>query len=579
MFFDDERPSDFMRSRNSIICVLILLSMGALPSLADAPTDGSTITITSDESWSSSTTLNGNVTIASGATLTIDSNIDIATSSSITVSSGGNLVIDSSSISAQEQVVWLAMDDLNAQITIPLQGTGGDVLIKFTFKDSLAENNLKAGFAGSELTSQSGEDAEFRTTLPQGVTEVSINLSTGWLAAEISGVDIVESGTGSSVEDIRSLQYTGLKAGAEAPWSLNIMEGGGLLSTNSYINDVDLACFGTCILNQTTMQSFEPIDLSDSGIITLMNSNLNGSITDEDIKGLPGAEINWNATNGSGGYTDRWIIERIGQKITTALPGVLIQLTELGYKNESRTVTTDLNGMATLPTRIIQWMDSSGEEHNESARIENISFSRASAWGDFTGPLGLLGSSDTTVSLDLPMISVISVKIADSEANVGDSVSATASVRNDGAAATIKLTCTDSSGADVRTSPSYIPVEAGAQSTTAVEFTWIQDSSGDESITCSPLIPSAFSNFESLVLTEQSSANSSSMKWIALVDSGTNMTIWLMVAVIVGVGALLAFTKKGGVVEENGEVALPEDEEAEDPESTETEEAVEEENS
>tara|TARA_B110000881_G_scaffold215016_1_gene228378 strand:+ start:87 stop:296 length:210 start_codon:yes stop_codon:yes gene_type:complete len=69
------------------------------------------------------------------------------------------------------------------------------------------------------------------------------------------------------------------------------------------------------------------------------------------------------------------------------------------------------------------------------------------------------------------------------------------------------------------------------------------------------------------------------MKWIALVDSGTNMTIWLMVAVIVGVGALLAFTKKGGVVEENGEVALPEDEEAEDPESTETEEAVEEENS
>lgn len=569
-----------MRSRNSIICVLILLLTSTLPSLADAPTDGSTITITSDESWSSSTTLSGNVTIASGATLTIDSNTDVAISSSITVSNGGNLVIDSSSVSAQEQVVWLAMDDSNAQIAIPLQGTGGDVLIKFTFKDPLTENNLDAGFASSDLTSQSGEDAEFTTTLAQGVTEVSINLSAaGWQAVKITGVDIIESGTGSSVEDIRSLQYTGFKAGAVASWSLNIMEGGGLLSTNSDINDVDLACFGTCILNQTTMQSFEPIDLSDSGIITLINSNLNGSITDEDIRGLPGAEINWNATNGSGGYTDRWIIERIGQKITTALPGVLIQLTELGYYNKSRTVTTDLNGMATLPTRIIQWMDSSGEEHNESARIKNISFTKASAWGDFTGPLGLLGSDDTTVSLDLPMISVTSVEIDDSEANVGEPVSATATVRNDGAAATIKLTCTDSSGADVRTSPSYIPVEAGAQSTTIVEFTWIQDSSGDESITCSPLIPSAFSNFENLVLTEQSSANSSSMKWIAPVDLGTNMAIWLMVAVIVGVGALLAFTKKGGVEEEKGEVALPEDEEAEDLESTETEEEVEEEDS
>jgi len=571
-----------MRSRNSMICVLILLLTSAAPSLADAPTDGSTITITSNESWSSSPTLNGSVTIASGATLTIDSNIDIATSSSITVSDGAHLIIDSSSINAQEQMVWLAMDDISAQIIIPLQGTGGDVTIKFTFKDSLGENNLKAGFTGSELTTQSGEDAQFTTNLAQGVTEVSINLSAaGWLAVKISEVDIVESGTGSNVEDIRSLQYTGLKAGAEATWSLNVMEGGSLLSSQSSISDVDLVCFGTCTLNQTTMQSFEPIDLSNSGIITLIDSNLNGSITDEDIKRLPGAEVNWDeTTTGSGGYTDRWVIERSGQKINTTLPGVMIQLIELGYWNESKTVTTDSNGMTTLPTRIIQWMDSSGEVHNESARIENISFNGASAWGAFTGPLGLLGSDDITLSLDLPMISVMSVEIDDeSDANVGDSVSVTAKVKNDGAAATIKLTCTDSSGADVRTSPSYIPVEAGAQSTTTVQFTWIQDSSGEESITCSPLIPSAFENFQNLVLTEQSSANSSSMKWIAPADSGTNMAMWLMAAVIVGIGALLAFTKKGGEVEEEAEESLQETEEAEEPETAESEEEVEEEDS
>ena len=569
-----------MRSRNSMICILILLLTSAAPSLADAPTDGSTITITSDESWSSSTTFNGSVTIASGATLTIDSNTDIATSSSITVSDGANLIIDTSSINAQEQKVWLAMDDISAQITIPLQGTGGDVTIKFTFRDTLGENNLKAGFTGSELVNQSGEDAQFTTNLAQGESEISINLSAaGWSAVKISEVDIIESGTGSNVEDIRSLQYTGLKAGAEATWSLNIMEGGSLLSSQSSISGVDLVCFGACTLNQTTLQSFEPIDLSDSGIITLIDSNLNGSITDEDIKGLPGAEINWDATTtGSGGNTDRWIIERIGQKITTPLPGVLIQLGELGYWNESKTVTTDSNGMYTLPSRIIQWMDSSGEIHNESARIENVSFSGASSWGTFTGPLGLLGSEDTTLTLELPMISVISVEIEDGEANVGDSVSVTAKVKNEGAAANIKLTCTDSSGADVRTSPIYIPVEAGAQSTTTVQFTWIQDSSGEESITCSPLIPSAFEDFKNLILTEQSSANSSSMKWIAPADSGTNMAMWLMVAVIVGVGAMLVFTQKRGAVEEETMESPQETEEAEE-EATETEEATEEEDS
>ncbi|MBT7938531.1 MAG: hypothetical protein HN696_05150 [Euryarchaeota archaeon] len=548
--------------------------MSVSPGLADAPTDGSTIAITSDESWSSSSTLNGNVTIASGATLTIDSNTDIATSSSITVLNGGGLVIDSSTINAQEQMDWLAMDDISAQIKIPLQGTGGDVSIKFTFKDALVENNLEAGFTGSELTSQSGEEAQFTTNLAQGETEVSINLSAaGWLGVKITEVDIVESGTGSSVGDIRSLEYTGLKAGAVATWSLNVMEGGSLLSSQSSISGVNLVCFGTCTLNQTTMQSFEPIDLSDSGIITLIDSNLNGSITDEDIRSLPGAEVNWDeTTNGSGGNTDRWIIERNGQKITSSLPGVLIQLVELGYWNESKTVTTDSNGMYTLPSRIIQWMDSAGEVHNESARIENISFNRASAWGDFTGPLGLLGSEDINLPLNLPMISVMSVEIDDeSDANVGDSVSATATVKNDGAAATIALTCTDSSGVDVSTLPMFISVEAGAQSTTTVQFTWVQYSSGEESITCSPLIPEAFEGFENLVLTEQSSANSSSMKWIAPVDSGANMAIWLMVAVIVGIGALLTFTKKGGEVEEVSTEPSTETEVAEDSDAEESE--------
>jgi stage V sporulation protein SpoVS len=477
---------------------------------------------------------------------------------------------------------WLEMDDMSAQIKIPLQGTGGDVSIKFTFKDSLGENNLKAGFTGSELTSQSGVEAQFTTNLAQGETEVSINLSAAvWRSVQITEVDIVESGTASSVENLRSLQYTDLKAGAVATWSLNVMEGGSLLSSQSSINGVDLVCFGTCTLNQTTMQSFEPIDLSDSGIITLIDSNLNGSITDEDIKSHPGSEINWDATTaGSGGNTDRWTIEIVGQNITSPLPGVLIQLAELGYWNVSKTITTDANGMYTLPSRIIQWMDSSGEVHSESPRIVNISFIKASTWGDFTGPLGLLGSDDITLSLDLPMISVLSVDIDDdSDANIGDSVSVTAKVKNDGAAATIALTCTDSNGIDVSTMPTFIPVEAGAQSTTTVQFKWVYYSSGEESITCSPLIPPSLEGFEDLVLTEQSSANSSSMKWIAPVDSGANIAIWLMVAVIVGIGALLTFTKKGGEVEGESAEPSPETEETEDSETTESDEEVVEEDS
>jgi hypothetical protein len=69
------------------------------------------------------------------------------------------------------------------------------------------------------------------------------------------------------------------------------------------------------------------------------------------------------------------------------------------------------------------------------------------------------------------------------------------------------------------------------------------------------------------------------MKWIAPDDSGTNMAIWIMVAIIVGIGASLVFTQKGGAVEEEAEESLQETEEAEEPETAESEEEVEEEDS
>jgi hypothetical protein len=191
-------------------------------------------------------------------------------------------------------------------------------------------------------------------------------------------------------------------------------------------------------------------------------------------------------------------------------------------------------------------MDSSGVVSSEDSQITGVTYSEASnSWGTFSGSSGPLGTDDVTLTLNLPMLSILSLDVLDDKSMTSDSVDVKVSVKNEGASATIRLSCTDSSGADASTYPSSIPVNASAGATTDVEFTWTQFQKGEESLICTPMIPSAFSEHESLVLTNTSSATSQSIDWEAPIDPNEGgMVTTLIVAIVIAIGALLYYSKR-----------------------------------
>ncbi len=551
-FLAEEFPLTAMRSRFAYrtiaTLVLMLLLSNLTTTIAAPPSDGSTSTISIDESWNDDSVFNGTVVVASGATLTISSNLTVATGSSITVSDGGTLLLDSANVQSEDNDTWLSMIRTTASLEIPLQGIGGEVTVRLHFTAQLTEGTLKAGFNGTELQNVGGSQADLTTTLEAGTNSVQIDFeAAGFLVVKISGIDVLEGSDNDAIEDLRGLDYINMKADGVTTWGITIAQGGTMNIDSSLLIGVDMNCFGTCTLSSATMHSFAPIDLSASGNLTLDSSNLNGSITYEDVKGLLGAQIEWDDNSiGTGGDTDRWIIEIQGQTLTAPLSGVMITLEGLGYWNSSSQVSTGSDGTATLPSRIVQWMDSSGVVSSENSQITGVTFSEASnSWGTFSGATSALGIEDVSITLNLPMISVLSIEVLDEKSMTSESVDVKATVKNDGAAATIRLSCTDSTGADVSTYPTAIPVNASAGATVEVEFTWTQYQKGEESLTCTPMIPSAFSEHETLVLSDASSASSQSIDWEAPIDPNEGgMVTTIIVVIVIAIGALLYYSRQ-----------------------------------
>ncbi len=569
--------------RNSCLVVLLILLSIQSNTIAAPPSDGSNSTITSDEEWSSDGVFDGSVVIASGATLTVSANMTIAEDSSITVSQGGTLDIDSGSMHAESENYWLTVYPNEASIEVPLQGIGGDTTIRIYFSNNITSGtSLKAGFNGSALQDVTGNFVDFTSNLAPSTDYAKIDLQTPSLnTVHITRITVLEGSDNNDVEDIRSLVYRNMKADGAISWSINIQQGGTLHTNSATLSSINLECFGNCSLTATTMRTFEPIDLGATGTLNLDDCNLNGSITDEDVKGSLGAQVNWDEdSEGTGGDVDRWTIKSHEQTLTAPLFQVEIGIEgfeQNGYFNLPMNVSTGTGGTATLPPRIVQWMDSSGTVNSDNATIVSIRFKGAEdSWGIFYGEPQALGTDDVELSLDLPEISITSLEVVDSEATSGDPVVVKATVKNDGATASIKLICEDSSGGDVSTSPTFIPVNATSGQSVVVEFTWTQYSDGKESLSCEPVVPNAFSDNPDMVLGDSSSATSGELDWQEPIEANDGgMVTIIIVAISIAVAALLFMSKRETDKEYDVEVPEDEDSDAEESEDAE-EEAIEE---
>jgi len=91
-FFKNDRTLLPMR-RFVLIIFLFTISIFVPIAHAEAPTDGGTVNITSDETWSSGGALDGTIIVEDDATLTIASNYIVEEGSSIVVEEGATLVM------------------------------------------------------------------------------------------------------------------------------------------------------------------------------------------------------------------------------------------------------------------------------------------------------------------------------------------------------------------------------------------------------------------------------------------------------------------------------------------------------
>ena len=566
--------------RTSCFITLLLLLSSQGNSLAAPPSDGSNSTITVDEQWAGNESLNGNVVVSSGTTLTISGNISVSEGSTITVSDGGTLDIDSGSMYAESENNWLTVRPNDASIEVPLQGIGGDTTIRVYFSNNITSGtSLKAGFDGSALQDVTGNYADLTSNLPASTAYAKIILQTPSLdIVQITRITVLEGSNNNDVDDIRTLVYHNMKADGEISWNINIQQGGTLHTNSASLSSINLDCFGNCSLTTTALRTFEPIDLGATGKLDLDECNLNGSTEDEDVEASLGAQVNWDEDSiGTGGEVDRWIINSNEQTLTAPFSQVEVGIEGLGYHNLSKNVSTGIDGTATISPRIVQWMDSSGIVNSDDATIVSIRFKGAEdSWGVFYGDPQSLGTGDIELSLNLPVISITSLEVMDSEATSGDSVDVKATVKNDGVTASIKLICEDSSGDDVSTSPTYIPVNATSGESVVVEFTWTQYSDGKESLTCKPYVVDAFSDNPDIVLGDSSSATSGELDWQEPIEANDGGVVTIIIVVISIAVAALLFMSKRVQPEKEYDVEVSEDEDSAAEESEDSEEVVEE---
>ena len=79
----------------------------------------------------------------------------------------------------------------------------------------------------------------------------------------------------------------------------------GTLIVSGSVFGAGITCHGICSLDGVNMSSTGPIEVF--GEISVVDSTLNGGISDEDIIIWDDAEITWTNSTGTGDMTDNWV--------------------------------------------------------------------------------------------------------------------------------------------------------------------------------------------------------------------------------------------------------------------------------
>ena len=516
------------------------------------------------ESITDGSTIDTDRTVASGDTLQMSGEIDIAHGVTITVESGGTIVLD--------------------QANLTTTGTGS-VYLGLGEQANLTIVNPVA--SGTKVVDVEIQLASFETWGPtlswsDGVEQNMTNVSSLTLSKSMSDSDpdAVIQFTGRNIPASRiiliSVSVEGTEVSADPPWYLP-SEGFSAYDSRkwSLINDgtltmIDSSILGAAISGSGVFSALDshfnlsaPVSLTSSATFSITGGGMDGSDADEYIDAEYGAEVQWNSSS-STGSTDRWIKTLACQVIQTPGVGTQISITNLSWKGTvtlNREGVVDSNAQFMIGScgspaflRVVEVADSAGLLWNEEAVIDNVSLS--SSWGTFSvGPIPLSYDALVVVEFSLPEVSVTTIELDSTAGVAGKPIAVTVTVTNTGdVAATVPIGCSLSDGSDAEVSPFGPTILIAAGETGVVLLDWRHTLSGDETLTCAPMVPSMLENSS---LFGGGAASSETVRWESLLqpEDTTSTTLLLIGGMGAVLIALFAYLQKTGRVQDAKEKA------------------------
>ena len=532
-----------MRTHKPVAALILALLMLGLPlAAAQPPAGGDSTTITESEAWTEDGTMDGHVVVSDGAILTVSANISMATGSSITVENGGQLVLTNGALLSDDLNAGLMVNSMFASLTLNFGDLADDGVLQLKFDHVINADSKMNVSLGNETVNASGLDT-VQFDAPLNGTDLVITFDSYYFtptyvlwAKAIYGGGNTETLLAQEIEASDAPLYW-FQSG------FDIHAHGDLTVTSSTLSGANVHCEALCQFDSAELVGSAPVDAATTASVSVIDSLITGSRTDEDIILHDEASIVYTNSQGTGGTTDAWIRLLSERTLTTNIPNGSLDIYDLGWGAADWNDLTDENGNIVLVEqgatnehkRIVAWMDGSGVEHQEDA---SITLSISSSWGVFSTTIDAPTTSSGNIDVELPFIQISAVAPEADVAVANKSVSGMVTVSNTGAtdASSINIWCYE--GDDIADTTQMV-VSLAPGETKDVPFTWYVYSAGDAALTCKPLLPSALNTIADLVV-DADGATSSMVTW-EYAEEVEDAPILIWMAAIAGFMALALF--------------------------------------
>jgi hypothetical protein len=478
---------------------------------ATAPSGNSEETISSPTTWDEDGTLNGTLLIESGSSLTINSNVSVISGSSITVEEGATLNLNGDLVGAELDSLLRLQSDSSLMFNLGDVAESGTMRIEFDHQIMVdAQFDITVG----EVTIDAGDQEFVDFTVPLNGSDIIVDFSTFYsVITHIESVSFAHSGdtvVNYSPQDI-SYERASL-FWISSSFSIDIL--GSFTMDSATLDGADLNCVGQCSITGSQLTGSAPINIQTDGSLTITDSNIAGSRTDEDIIAHDTAGLTYTSSTGTGGDTDAWIRLLSERIIQTNGEDITVHQTGIGYGNYSLYDVSNETGIVTIGSseysRIIEWMDGEGQVHAETGEL---TFTVTSGWGTFSTTVAAPQTAYAEINISLPYISIDDIDMEDNFASVNESIGFMLTVSNKGnSEATANIRCYVD-GEDVDTAPSTITVSLLPGEVSETPVSWYSYEDGLKIITCKALIPNILESFTDQI-TNVEGASSQEVSWI-----------------------------------------------------------------